>query len=250
MVDFNVWGSDASKRGYTGEYADSSIDKNKPTDYNPVKPYDPLDLDRAKKNLSVYEEKIDGMAKQVESLQVNSDRSMAVCTDMIGQAAALSKKIDSNRKGIVEDAYNFYKKITSFGNVYVKKLDAIVAAGKKKIGAYQYEKEMQRRESEAKARAEQGRLQKEMDARAKKAGVAPVQVPDIVVPQSTGPVRTESGTASVSMVWTWEVEDVKKVPREYLIVGANLVDNALKSGIRKIPGIKIYEKPQVRVRSA
>ena len=249
----------------TLNFAEIGADKDAPTffqkkaepapdtpeqDYKPVKPYDPLDIEAAKKSLSVYEQKIDEMKKQVERMNVDSERSAAICTEFIAQAATLQKLIDTNRKSIVEDPYKFYKKITAFGNLYVNKLGDIVTIGKKKIGAYQYEKEMHRREVEANAQRERDRLQKEMDARAKKAGVESVVVPDMIVPETTGPVRTEAGTASVSMVWTFEVEDADKVPREYLTVNVGAVTAAVKSGIRSIPGIKIFEKPQVRVRTS
>jgi len=246
MINFSEMDKDTpeffggQKKTYNGEFADSTIDKNKPTDYQPVTPYNPLDIERAKKSLSIYEDKIDEMAKHVNAMAVNSNRSVEVCTAATGQAADLAKKIDANRKGIVDDAYKFYKGITAFGNIYIKKLDAVVAVGKEKIGAYQYEKEMQRREAEAKAQKEQARLQAQMDERAKKAGVDSIQVPDIVVPQTTGPVRTESATASVTMQWAWEIEDVDKVPREYLTVAPGAVNAAVKGGVRKIPGIKIF----------
>lgn len=61
-------------------------------------------------------------------------------------------------------------------------------------------------------------------------------------------VSTEAGTVSVGEVWTWEVEDIAKVPAEYLEVKRGPVTAAVKAGARTIPGIRIFPKPSVQAR--
>jgi hypothetical protein len=56
------------------------------------------------------------------------------------------------------------------------------------------------------------------------------------------------GSSSVSMVWTYEVEDFSKVPDEYKSLEAPRVNAQIRAGAREIPGLKIYQKEQVAFR--
>jgi hypothetical protein len=49
------------------------------------------------------------------------------------------------------------------------------------------------------------------------------------------------------MIWSYEVEDEKKVPREYLQINPSAINAAVRNGVRKIAGVKIFEKPSIAV---
>ena len=51
-----------------------------------------------------------------------------------------------------------------------------------------------------------------------------------------------------SSSWEFEIEDINKVPREYLTLDEKKVKDDLKMGIRNIPGLKIYEKTYTKTR--
>ena len=216
----------------------------------PIKSADPFDLDRAKSNLSVYEDKIRRMNLEINKLEVKTDVAAATITEMISQSAGLIKMLEKKRKDTIYDSDQFVRAVNRFVKIYRDQVDAIVRTGKKKLGAYQYQKELQRREAEKKAQDEVDRIQEEMDAKAKKAGVEPVKMPTIVAPRKADPVRTESGSASTRMVWKWKIDDAKQVPRNYLMVDFKAVEQALKAGIREIRGISIFEEADVRIRTA
>ena len=106
----------------------------------------------------------------------------------------------------------------------------------------------------------------EMDAQAKAAGVAPVDVeipeitvttedpaPVVVAPQVSPNTKTTidgMGSASVEMIWTFSIVEPSKIPHEYLIPDTKKIAAAVKAGTRDIPGIKIFQEPDVNVRSA
>ena len=50
------------------------------------------------------------------------------------------------------------------------------------------------------------------------------------------------GSMSTSKVWAFEIVDGGKVPREFCEPVDMLINKAVKSGVRDIPGVRIYEK--------
>lgn len=210
----------------------------------------PLDLALAKKSLSVYDKKIDELAREMDRFSVTSEVGVMSCTDVVSKVSALKKTMETNRKNTIKDADFYVRSVNRFCKIYRDKVDGIIKAGKAKIGNYQFIKEQKRREAEAEARKAKDSLQADLDKKAAAGGYEPVQMPDPVVPETTGPVRTESGSSSTLMVWDWEITNQIEVPVRFLSVDSKKVDQAIKAGIRDIPGINIFQKPQVRIITA
>lgn len=61
-------------------------------------------------------------------------------------------------------------------------------------------------------------------------------------------INLSANSASVSMVWDFEVTDKSSLPLEYLKVDEVAIRNAVRNGERNIPGVKIYQKPQLSLR--
>lgn len=61
-------------------------------------------------------------------------------------------------------------------------------------------------------------------------------------------VNLSTSSASVSMVWDFEVTDKSKLPLEYLKVDEVAIRNAIRNGERDIAGVNIYQKPQISLR--
>lgn len=61
-------------------------------------------------------------------------------------------------------------------------------------------------------------------------------------------INLSTNSASVSMVWDFEVTDKSKLPLEYLKVDEVAIRNAIRNGQRDISGVKIYQKPQISLR--
>jgi hypothetical protein len=57
------------------------------------------------------------------------------------------------------------------------------------------------------------------------------------------------GTASVRLTWTYEVVAPDEVPREYLILNAAAVTQAIRNGARAIPGLRIYQREGMAMRA-
>ncbi len=78
---------------------------------------------------------------------------------------------------------------------------------------------------------------------------APVIAPTIV--KEVARVVTATGTkATASTYWKAEVTDLEQVPLKYLMVNQMALDMAVKgaAGLRKIPGVRIYEAVRTSIR--
>jgi hypothetical protein len=209
-------------------------------------------LDRAKHQLMKFRSAIQGMASEVEALEISDDQAEKRAAEMTAQARVLIKQIEEKQKQIIEEPQKFVKAVQTFTLPFRKDLDEIVGKVKRKLEAYGYTKELARREAEKRAKEATEKIQKEMDERAAKAGVEPVTIITPMIPEKRGPVRTETGTTSYVPVWDYEIIEVAKIPARYLAADPTnraAVMESVRAGVREIPGLRIFEKMQVRTRA-
>jgi hypothetical protein len=58
-------------------------------------------------------------------------------------------------------------------------------------------------------------------------------------------------TAYVTHSWAFEIVDPELVPRYYLTLDSEMIRTAVtKDGVRDIPGLRIFQSEQLRVRGA
>jgi hypothetical protein len=50
-------------------------------------------------------------------------------------------------------------------------------------------------------------------------------------------------------VWKFDILDEQKIPRQYLLIDEVGIRAAIRSGVREIEGLKIYEDFEISVRS-
>ena len=213
------------------------------------KPDHSLNAEMAKKAFAIFEDRIQKALLLVRQFEVKSEDDCRDLTEAVGQAAKLKKGIEDKRKEIIKEPDSFTRSVNAFVKGFRDKIDGMIREGKKKIGDFTYQLEMKRRADQKKLEEEQARKQAEIDAAAKEHDIEPVQLPQMVAPKKKEPIRSESGaSASTRMVWTFEVTRLDLIPREYLTVWEDKIKRAIDAGIREIPGLRIYEKPQVSVR--
>lgn len=61
---------------------------------------------------------------------------------------------------------------------------------------------------------------------------------------------TTDGHVSVKMMWAFEVEDLNAIPREFFTLDETKVRAAVRSGVRDIAGVRIFQKEQLAVSAA
>lgn len=208
----------------------------------------PTDITAARKALQIFGDQVGAMEHEAKELTVNSRETAITATEMTGQVKRLAKQIDTRRKDIIEEPDGFVRKVNAFVKPMTDRLKALEELLKRKIGDFSYQQELQRREIERRQREEAAKLQAELDAQAKAANVEPVLVVPVAVPERREPTRSDTAVASTVMVWDFEVQDPAAVPRPYLAVDEAAIRAAVRGGIREIPGVRIFERAEIRVR--
>jgi len=211
-----------------------------------------LDLQAVKNELSVYDPQIEEMRAKAESVQVQDTETMEQASELAAQTRQIKKAIESARKRYVENPNQFVKNVNSIAKKYTNKFDEMERGLKKKIAAYQDELERKRKEEERR-RQEEERKRREAEEQAKAKGEEPQPEPapqEEPEPQPEPPrsVQTDYGKTFTKKVWTFEVQDESQVPREYLVVDQKKIRQAVKDGVREIPGVSIYQETQTNIR--
>ena len=209
----------------------------------------PTSLEAVKARFVEYDQAIDQMVEQSQEHEIKDDATVRAAVSMASQSKQLYNRIEKQRKEIVEEPNHFVKGVNGFCKNYQARLQGIENGLKQKISDYRYQIELARREQERRAQEAARKLQEKLNKDAEKKGVAPIAVAPVIVPDKEKIIRTEEGSSYEVSVWICEVTDPAKVPREYCEPVKRLLDNAVKMGVREIPGCKIYEKIDIRLRT-
>lgn len=181
----------------------------------------------------------------VEKLVANPKKTNGACIEIAlkGKITAYQSRIELERRKQEEFARKAAADLQA-------KLDAEAAEANRKA------REEAARKAEEEARAKKA-SDAEIEAAKKKAeeeaAKHEIQAPIVsapIIPVQENVTRTETGTSS-HQVKTWKcyVESPDLVPREYCEPVGRLLNNAVKMGVREIPGCRIVEESDTRFRT-
>jgi adenylate kinase len=187
---------------------------------------------------------------QAEQLQIINDETAKIATDMLGQIAKTKKVVEERRKFFVNPLNEQVKRINSLFKQIAEPLEKAEAIIKSKILTYRQEQERKRREEEERLRklveAEQKKLEKQA---AKKGMPAPPPIPIPTIPKQEKTIESNEAQVTARVVWDFEIEDETKIPREFLMVNEKAIRAAVKAGVRNIPGVRIFQREELAVKS-
>lgn len=170
-------------------------------------------------------------SKDADSIAVNSEESLGFAGDFLRTIKALHKKIkkvfDPSRKS----TYAAYKDVLKLEKSQLQPLEQAEKVIKDKMGTYQDESEARRLKLEAKNQK-----------KAEKTGLPYVPPP--------APAKLEG--IQTRLIWKYELVDISKVPREYLMLNQIKVQGAITSmkGATNIPGVRVYEEKVIAAQAA
>lgn len=199
--------------------------------------------DTDEKVVSLYQEAVK-LQQYAEARVIQSDGDIKVATDDLSIIARLKKAIEEKRKEYVGPINEHLKSVNDAFKNFAEPLNQADSITRQKILDYRKEQERIRREQERinQLRMEAARAEMELKGELTES----VKVVE-VAPEAPAHYRTESGTLGKFMVRKWELVDFNLVPGEYKMLNEVLIGKLVRSGLKTIPGIRIYEEETLRI---
>jgi len=179
---------------------------------------------------------------------VDSSEKQKQAVSLAGKTTKLFKEMEEERKYITSPLLKFKTGVDNNFKDYTDNLKNLRKEVDGKLATYEARIEMERRQAEKAAQEETKRLQAVLDKEAKKKGIEAPQVVVPVVPPIPTTTRTEDGTASVVKKWKGHIINPELVPRAYCEPSQRLIDQAVRAGVREIPGCEVREESEIRMR--
>ena len=190
-----------------------------------------LILEPPQAKIETWKKRLDELEKKGNNIVVNSLQTQGSATDLGKEIKGILDEAEGLRTGIVKPVNDIVDRINaSFGTVTVR-CKASIAIIKKKILDWRAVEEERLRKEQAKAEAKA----------AKKGQAAPAQ--QALANTAVG----KNSTSSISKKWTFEIVDQKLIPDDYWQVNEKAIQFSVDAGVRQIPGVKIFQKANVRI---
>ena len=153
------------------------------------------------------------MFEQLEQLlEVRDEGSARIALSMAMQSRKLEKALDETRAEITKPHLDYQRAVNRLAKSYQLKLEQIEHRLQQKIEKWMVEQQ---------------------------------DNPFTKVDE----IRVDDGTLYTQKHWDFTVDDDSdELPREYMIANSVAIKDAIKKGIRNIPGVSIYQVEQVVMR--
>lgn len=197
-----------------------------------------------------FESKISLLTAESKRINVENAATEAESLELAVTAKTLNGVIDKARLGAKRPYLDFGKELDSYVRPSQKSLTNIENAERKKMTEYrnrllEVKRAAEAREAQKAAEAAKAEVSEEEHALSRLK--APTGQPAMATPAKT----VESfagGSGSYDIEHVPYLDDISKVPAEYLLVDWKKVKAAIKGGIRAIPGIDIKEENKITLR--
>lgn len=209
-------------------------------------------------------EQIAAIAEQCKNIVINSKESLDSAKTLAKDAKKIETLIEDKRKEITKPLLDEQRSIKAFADNLTSDLNTAVKGLRQQITDYEWEQEQirqaelrrleeERRKQEEEARKKAEELQKQMEESNEVSDAELVslqsdldKISELKAQQIQQQMEPKSN--NLRMVWDFELVDIKLVPREFLVLDDAKVKAAIKLEVREIPGLKIFQKPQLNLR--
>jgi len=195
------------------------------------------------------------LLEQAQRAEVIDQGTASRMTDLLGVVKARLKASEDARTALVKPLNDHVKWINTQFKGSTGDLTEADHIGRGKLSRYLAEQD---RAEAAKAAA----LRKEAedraiaDAEAAEAAGRSAEAEQLMdtaaaIPDApkAAPTRGSFGaSAGTTKRWTFEVDDIRQVPAQFLQVDAAAIREAIRNGERTIPGVRIYQESKVSIR--
>lgn len=183
------------------------------------------------------------MKASVELLKVDSQESALDASRMLVSLKSARQQVEQKRKFLTGPLREHIKRIDAMFKPHADLLEEADQLLRTKLLGYQTQQAEKARTEQAKLLAEAEQAQAAGNGNA--ALALATTASQLGLSQSTQHV--EDGSVQSKKVWTFEVEDLGKVPNEYFTLDETKVRAAIRAGVREVPGLRIFQKEQLAV---
>lgn len=234
-----------------------------------------LDIEAARLAVMKFEPRLAEVKLLAEAMKVTDEQSAKDAVELSVRVLTLHDEVEALRKDKIEVPDKYVRSLNSICKPIKDVCQSIAGRGgilKRKIEDFETRERLRLREIDKRQAEDRARLQAELDKEAEQKGLAPVTLAPVAVPQKSGPIRSESGSASVRTVTVAVVKDLSAVPREYIekVFRRNfhtgddpkldtlseqawsrlksLLMEAHTAGLRDVPGVEFPERSEASIR--
>lgn len=189
-----------------------------------------------KQELVEIETSNNDIAIQVEAQQIANQADVDTANIILKHISVQMKTIEAKRKTFTQPLNQSLKEINSTFKTLMEPLQTAKSILTQKVMTW-------RQEEQRKIRIEQERIAKEEERRRKIQEAHKEKGHEVSEPivMAKPKLLEETDTTSTRKVWKFKIIEMGKIPREYLIVNESFVREAIRRGVRVIPGIRIYQ---------
>lgn len=200
-------------------------------------------IEPVQKELAQYKPQLAELEKQAKKLEVKDSDTFQVAIDGAGTAKGLIKAINGRKEAITGPYRKFVNQVNTAASFFIDPLKRVAAEFSRKSGDYQYQLELAEAKQKKLIEEESIKLQEKLNKQAAKDNVPAPKVAEVTLPKGETVIHTAGGHSQhLRKQWMGEIEDPEKVPHEYCIPDQKLINQAVRMGVREIPGVKIFEK--------
>lgn len=217
----------------------------------------PISKIESDKEVKQIQKEILTLVDRAQNFQIVSEKTFIEATEVIGWIRTQFTKVDVRRKFFVDPLNDHVKAINKlFKDSWLTPLNTANEIMTKKVldeqakrrRAAELEAARIKQEQIKQAQEEKQRLENEIS----EAGTVLDDGDDLVLDMPAlefppEPVQPKSvGAVNFAMIWTYELEDISKVPLDFITLDDAKIKAQISSGTRAIPGIRIFEKETLR----
>ena len=213
---------------------------------------------------------VDDLTQACNGIVIIDPSSLEKGKDLAKKSKKIASAIEDHRKELTKPFFDAKKSIDDFAKLLTDGLDKATKKLRDQILGYETEQERLRREElrrieEERRKAEEAkRIAEEAMAKAQEATITDIKSVSLngdiqleAVKASNEDIKAyedkmkeleQSRTKDIRLIWNYEVLNENEIPREYLIIDDRKIKDAIKAGVRSIPGINIFQIEQLNLR--
>lgn len=196
------------------------------------------------------DEEVNEAKVQIEVLadhELDCEQDYLDASELLKQVKGKIKFLEEERKLTVKPMNDQVKEINAWFKPAVDRLEQIEKRLKKMIGDYTIKQHQEQARLLAAAAAE-AKAAVEARSVTESGPLVPVDIQEKLEAAQAAAAPRVAGI-SVSEVWAWELLSEKEVPVQYKSVDKRKIDEAMKNGVRDIPGVRFFQTSKVVARS-